>query len=172
MSRKWTAELDSILLHGVFEECQISFGKALCEKIAERVRAAGIGVFTEGFTECTPKAVENRLYSWKKKNVTTTPNPFTATGTATATAPNTPTKPAARARKNPATPKTPRPRNGAGVKKAGSEDKEDGEVGGRKRGSEEEMGDGVEKKVKLEEVDGEEDVAFNGNAEVEVKEEV
>ncbi|KAF2128364.1 hypothetical protein P153DRAFT_432033 [Dothidotthia symphoricarpi CBS 119687] len=82
MPLKWTPELDSILLHGVFEECNISFSKALCSKIAERVGAAGI--------ECTPKAVENRLYSWKKKNVG---------GTINGSTPNTPSKPA--------TPKTP-----------------------------------------------------------------
>lgn len=34
----------SQLLHGVFEECNISFGKALCAKIAERVNATGVGM--------------------------------------------------------------------------------------------------------------------------------
>ncbi|KAJ4322181.1 hypothetical protein N0V94_002529 [Neodidymelliopsis sp. IMI 364377] len=129
MPAKWTAELDSILLHGVFEECQISFGKALCEKIAERVRAAGI----EGFTECTPKAVENRLYSWKKKNVKTD----SATGTPT----TTPKKPAATPKKA-ATPRTPRAKKNTPKKKVVSESEEDDDEGalkspsaGRKRKS-------------------------------------
>ncbi|KAH6622331.1 hypothetical protein C7974DRAFT_426016 [Boeremia exigua] len=147
MSKKWTPELDSILLHGVFEECQISFGKALCEKIAERVRNAGIA----GFTECTPKAVENRLYSWKKKNATTS----TGAGTPDDTPVPTPKKAAAKPKKDPTTPKTPRAKKGA--KKAedageGGEDdmnKSKSPTAGRKRaaGSEEEHSD---KKVKLE----------------------
>ncbi|KAF1361983.1 hypothetical protein EJ07DRAFT_44200, partial [Lizonia empirigonia] len=65
---KWTAELDSILLHGVFEECQISFSKVLCERISARVRAAGERKLTRETAECTAKAIENRLYNWKKKN--------------------------------------------------------------------------------------------------------
>ncbi|KAL1793785.1 hypothetical protein ACET3X_008767 [Alternaria dauci] len=86
MPIKWTSELDAILLHGVFEECNISFNKTLCTKIAERVSAAGM--------ECTAKAVENRLYSWKKKNVsgqinlnsaTNTPSKSSAAGTAKST---------------------------------------------------------------------------------------
>ncbi|KAH7074824.1 hypothetical protein BKA63DRAFT_414645 [Paraphoma chrysanthemicola] len=77
MPIKWTPELDTILLHGVFEECNISFSKALCEKLAQRVRATGV--------EASSKAVENRLYSWKKKNVgsgtnaTSTPSKVLAT---------------------------------------------------------------------------------------------
>ncbi|KAI0575364.1 hypothetical protein PtrSN002B_007188 [Pyrenophora tritici-repentis] len=59
MVNKWTPELDSILVRCVFEECNVSFSKGLCAKIAERVTAAGM--------ECTPKAIENRLYSWKRK---------------------------------------------------------------------------------------------------------
>ncbi|XP_014554090.1 hypothetical protein COCVIDRAFT_105937 [Bipolaris victoriae FI3] len=84
---KWTPELDAIILHGVFEECNISFSKSLCAKIAQRVNDAGV--------ECTPKAIENRLYSWKKKNVSG------ATGLNSAT--STPVQ-------TPATPKTPRSR--------------------------------------------------------------
>jgi hypothetical protein len=52
--------------------------------------------------ECTPKAVENRLYSWKKKNVS---------GTASAT--STPSKPAATPKKTPG-----RAKAGAAKKKA------------------------------------------------------
>ncbi|KAI8940859.1 hypothetical protein NX059_002120 [Plenodomus lindquistii] len=92
MPIKWTAELDSILLHGVFEECQISFSKALCAKIAERVTAAGM--------ECSAKAVENRLYTWKKKNVTGNTGLNASTN-------NTTTKPSAA---KTSTPKTPRGR--------------------------------------------------------------
>ncbi|CBY01146.1 hypothetical protein IAQ61_012028 [Plenodomus lingam] len=92
MPIKWTAELDAILLHGVFEECNISFSKALCAKIAERVQAAGM--------ECSAKAVENRLYTWKKKNISGNTNLNASTS-------NTPTKPAA---KKTSTPKTPRGR--------------------------------------------------------------
>ncbi|KAF3053372.1 hypothetical protein E8E11_011741 [Didymella keratinophila] len=59
MSKKWTPELDAILPNGVFEECQISFGKALCKKIAERVRIPGkdtIAVTASGDTSAsTPK---------------------------------------------------------------------------------------------------------------------
>ena len=194
----------------MFEECQISFGKALCEKIAERVRAAGIGTYflfpdssfsllllqkpvlhsrppngchrrpltrgsAEGFTECTPKAVENRLYSWKKKNVTAATNSSTAAGAA---APETPKKTAARAKKDPATPKTPRAKKGVAAKKAGSEDEEqekEGKVGGKKRGGDDEgEGEGVVKKVKLEEVGGDEGMGLEGGADgdAEVKEEV
>ncbi|EFQ92096.1 hypothetical protein CFE70_001789 [Pyrenophora teres f. teres 0-1] len=61
MVNKWTSEFESIVLQGLFEECNISFNKALCTKIAERVTAAGM--------ECTPKAIENRLYAWKKKAI-------------------------------------------------------------------------------------------------------
>jgi hypothetical protein len=71
------------LLHGVFEECNISFTKPLCAKIAERVKASGLGkchrlpsaplrianICIAGANECSAKAIESRLYSWKKKNV-------------------------------------------------------------------------------------------------------
>ncbi|UPX12308.1 uncharacterized protein EKO05_0002862 [Ascochyta rabiei] len=146
MSKKWTAELDSILLHGVFEECQVSFGKALCEKLAERVRSAEI----EGFTECTPKAVENRLYSWKKKNV----KPDTTNGDTAVTTP----KKASAPKKAAGTPKTPRAKKGSAKKQTAVSDEE--EAGrdeealkspsvGRKRASESEEG-GKGKKVKVE----------------------
>ncbi|KAJ4379324.1 hypothetical protein N0V86_005369 [Didymella sp. IMI 355093] len=141
MSRKWMPELDAILLHGVFEECQISFGKALCEKLAERVRAAGV----EGFTECTPKSIENRLYSWKKKNTTAT----TATGDTPVSTP----KKAAPKPKESAIPKakTPRAKKGAVKKRAGDEeiDEEPTPSAGRKRSAESEEA-GEEKKAKLE----------------------
>jgi hypothetical protein len=78
------------LLNGVFEECNISVSKALCIKLAARIETLkGVGKLTppnymlthltQIYTECTAKAVEGRLYSWKKKNVsgggstTTTP---------------------------------------------------------------------------------------------------
>ncbi|KAF1946975.1 hypothetical protein EJ02DRAFT_508171 [Clathrospora elynae] len=77
MPIKWTAELEAILLHGVFEECNISFSRALCAKITERVNAAGM--------EFTHKAVENRLYRWKKKIVSSSP-------VLNANTPNTPAK--------------------------------------------------------------------------------
>ncbi|KAG9195832.1 hypothetical protein G6011_00953 [Alternaria panax] len=95
---KWTSELDAILLHGVFEECNVSFNKSLCTKIAERVSAAGM--------ECTAKAVENRLYTWKKKNVSGQTNLNSATSTpsksSTATTPKSTPRPRAKAapRKN------------------------------------------------------------------------
>ncbi|KAL5121603.1 hypothetical protein ACEQ8H_000289 [Pleosporales sp. CAS-2024a] len=102
MPTKWTPELDSILLHGVFEECNISFSKALCGKIAERVSEQGI--------ECTAKAVENRLYSWKKKNVTG------GGGTPVKPGRDSPAKAAATTT---TTPKTPRARaKGSATKKA------------------------------------------------------
>ncbi|KAF7672606.1 hypothetical protein GT037_009107 [Alternaria burnsii] len=95
MPIKWTSELDAILLHGVFEECNISFNKSLCTKIAERVSAAGM--------ECTAKAVENRLYSWKKKNVSGQTNLNSATNTPSkSSAANTPkSTPRARAKSTP-----------------------------------------------------------------------
>ncbi|KAL1608705.1 hypothetical protein SLS59_001895 [Nothophoma quercina] len=164
MSKKWTPELDSILLHGVFEECQISFGKALCEKIAERVRAAGV----EGFTEVTPKAVENRLYSWKKKNVKIDANGEAATATPNAT----PKKGVAK--KGPATPKTktPRAKKGAAKKKvddeeAGDEDQLESPSAGRKRKSESEE-ENEDKKVKIESLDAVEDDGVMGGGEEEV----
>lgn len=128
----------------------------------------------EGFTECTPKAVENRLYSWKKKNVSAATNPSAAA--AGAAAPETPKKTAARARKDPATPKTPRAKKAAAAKKAGSEDEEqekEGKAGGKKRGGDEGEGEGIVKKMKLEEVDGEEGMGLDGGADgdAEVKEE-
>ncbi|KAF2630450.1 hypothetical protein BU25DRAFT_489213 [Macroventuria anomochaeta] len=151
MSKRWTPELDSILLHGVFEECQISFGKALCEKIAGRVRATGI----EGFAECTPKAVENRLYSWKKKNVSTS----TSNGETPA---STPKKAATKPKKEPGTLKSPRAKKGSGKEKADEEEAGDEELKspsqGRKRANESEER-GEEKKVKIEPSDvKEEDV--------------
>ncbi|KAF9695039.1 hypothetical protein EKO04_006890 [Ascochyta lentis] len=158
MSKKWTAELDSILIHGVFEECQISFGKALCEKIAERVRSAGI----EGFTECTPKAIENRLYSWKKKNVKTdTTNGDTAVSTP---------KKAPAPKKAAGTPKTPRSKKGSAKNKAAPEEEEAARDEdslkspsvGRKRASESEEG-GKSKKAKVESLDpGEYDEVMEG----------
>ncbi|KAF1933636.1 uncharacterized protein M421DRAFT_395752 [Didymella exigua CBS 183.55] len=138
MSKKWTPELDAIL------KCQISFGKALCNKLAERVRATGVG-----FTECTPKSIENRLYSWKKKNTTS------STGSGD-TPTSTPKKGAAKPKKEPATPKgkTPRAKKGA-AKKAGDEaDEELTMSAGRKRYAEREQGGG-EKKVKVEQGDDE-----------------
>lgn len=67
--------------------------------------------------ECTPKAVENRLYSWKKKNIgSSTPsinNPST-------TNPSTPSKPTA---KKPATPKAPRTPKSAGKKRQPEKEK-------------------------------------------------
>ncbi|EOA89516.1 hypothetical protein ACJQWK_09165 [Exserohilum turcicum] len=104
---KWTPELDAIVLRGVFEECNVSFGKELCAKISQRVVDIGI--------ECTPKAVENRLYSWKKKN--------TAGGATnpTSSATGTPAKPAS------ATQKTPRSRNKATPRAKKEEDGDDGE---------------------------------------------
>ncbi|KAF2999263.1 hypothetical protein E8E13_003297 [Curvularia kusanoi] len=145
---KWTPELDSILLQGVFEECNISFGKALCDKIAARVRAAGI----EGFTECTPKAVENRLYSWKKKN-TTVP------GDADATVPSTPNK-AAKTKKDATASRTPRTKKSA-VKKVDSGAEEDeaetmSPTKGRKRAAKGENV-GEVKKVKTEPAEQEDD---------------
>ncbi|CAN9436834.1 unnamed protein product [Alternaria alternata] len=149
MPIKWTSELDAILLHGVFEECNISFNKSLCTKIAERVSAAGM--------ECTAKAVENRLYSWKKKNVSGQTNLNSAT--------NTPSKSSAAN-----TPKsTPRPRAKASPrkKKQVSEDidsdgpsglMDDDEVlsptaARGKRG----MSGGVKRKVEYKESDAEEE---------------
>ncbi|KAH3953298.1 hypothetical protein HBH70_028580 [Parastagonospora nodorum] len=90
MPIKWTPELDSILLHGVFEECNISFSKALCAKIADRVKT-GYGI------DCTPKAVENRLYSWKKKNLPAAPS----TGNTPSSTPKTPKTPKVRAKATP-----------------------------------------------------------------------
>jgi hypothetical protein len=120
MPIKWTPELDTVvrphpilsfpstltrtqLLHGVFEECNISFSKALCQKLAERVKTGGIGTsitplppqsspsFTDQQPDCTAKAVENRLYSWKKKNVGSGDATPKAAGTPkAATAPKTP----------------------------------------------------------------------------------
>ncbi|CAI9627656.1 unnamed protein product [Alternaria burnsii] len=149
MPIKWTSELDAIVLHGVFEECNISFNKSLCAKIAERVSAAGM--------ECTAKAVENRLYSWKKKNVSGQTNLNSAT--------NTPSKSSAAN-----TPKsTPRPRAKATPrkKKQVSEDidsdgpsglMDDDEVlsptaARGKRG----MSGGVKRKVEYKESDAEEE---------------
>jgi hypothetical protein len=88
-----------LLLHGVFEECNISFSKALCEKLAHRVRATGVGTYpyiqhstplhllrnlilqplTQFLTAATSKSIQNRLYSWKKKNVGTNPPSATST---------------------------------------------------------------------------------------------
>lgn len=107
---------------------------------------------TEGFTECTPKSIENRLYSWKKKNTTAS--------TASGDAPVTPKKAAAKPKKDPATPKakTPRAKKGSAKKKAGEEevDNELTPSAVRKRSAESEE-EGEEKKVKLEENLGEED---------------
>jgi hypothetical protein len=102
--------------------------------------------YIDGFTECTPKSIENRLYSWKKKNTTAT----TATGDTPA---STPKKAAPKPKKEPVTPKakTPRAKKGAAKKKAGDEDvdEEPTPSAGRKRSAEsEEVGE--EKKVKLE----------------------
>ncbi|KAH7386704.1 hypothetical protein DE146DRAFT_179366 [Phaeosphaeria sp. MPI-PUGE-AT-0046c] len=143
MPVKWTPELDSILLHAVFEESGISFSKALCNKIAERVKATGI--------DCTPKAVENRLYSWKKKNVSSTaPAPSPAKE---ASATPTPSK-GAKA-------KTGRVRSGKnmGAKQITpeSEELESLSVRGKKRArTEEDENEVLEKKVKVEDL-GEED---------------
>lgn len=78
MPIKWTPELDSIvryppfsstssdddsysyskLLHGVFEETGISFSKALCTKISDRVKATGIGMFSSfGLTSSSPQLI-------------------------------------------------------------------------------------------------------------------
>ncbi|KAF1915520.1 hypothetical protein BDU57DRAFT_596018 [Ampelomyces quisqualis] len=142
MPIKWTPELDSILLHAVFEECNISFSKALCTKITTRIEAAGI--------DCTPKAVENRLYSWKKKNV----------GSTTAASGSTPSKPTRVAKDK--TPKTPRTPNSSGKKNnvvTPDHEREDDDEEmwadsprERKRGFAHDDGDEekVEKKVKLE----------------------
>lgn len=133
------------LLHAVFEECNISFSKALCMKIAERVGNAGVGTSsysalsfhsptfhkpipsvpcaasTDDCPECTPKAVENRLYSWKKKNVGSNPSATSTTNNSTTPA-STPSKPTA---KKPATPKVPRTPKSAGRKKVTTPQPED-----------------------------------------------
>ncbi|KNG45135.1 hypothetical protein DDE82_003108 [Stemphylium lycopersici] len=94
MPIRWTAELDAVLLHGVFEECNISFSKALCSKIAQRVADAGM--------PCTAKAIENRLYSWKKKNISGNSNLNSATSTPAKSALATPVKtPRSRAKVTP-----------------------------------------------------------------------
>ncbi|KAF3042172.1 hypothetical protein E8E12_008277 [Didymella heteroderae] len=156
MSKKWTLELDAIA------KCQISFGKALCEKLAERVRAAGVAnARTEGFTECTPKSIENRLYSWKKKKTTAN----TGSGDNPASAPK---KAAPRPKKEPAAPKakTPRAKKGAAKKKADEEaDAELTPSAGRKRFAESEKVS-EEKKVKLDRDVGEEDGAAGDEEEI------
>lgn len=47
------------LLHGVFEECNISFSKALCNKLAQRISSTGIGKYPESIldtpTQCASK---------------------------------------------------------------------------------------------------------------------
>lgn len=118
-------------------------------------------VFIEGFTECTPKSIENRLYSWKKKNTATT----TGSGDAPA---STPRKAAPKPKKEPTTPKakTPRAKKGAAKKKGDGE--ADGELtpsAGRKRSAE--SGEaGEETKVKVEQGVDDEDGAGEPEEEV------
>jgi hypothetical protein len=120
-----------------------------------------VNACTDGFTECTPKSIENRLYSWKKKKKNTT----AGSGDTPA---STPKKAAAKPKKEPAAPKakTPRAKKGA-VKKEASEEA-DGVLTpspGRKRSAEsEKVGD--KKKLKFEQDVDDEDGA--GEAEDEV----
>lgn len=159
------------LLNGVFEECQISSAKPSVKRsLSASAPLASVGASglllnlfphhitttdtcLEGFTECTPKSVENRLYMWKKKNVTAA----TASGD---TPVSTPKKAAAKPEKGPSTlkAKTPRAKKGAAKKKVEEEaDRELTPSAGRKRSFESEEA-GEAKKIKLEQDIGEEDV--------------
>lgn len=115
----------------------------------------------EGFTECTPKSIENRLYSWKKKNTAAT----TGSGDTSA---STPKKAAAKPKKEPTTPKARPPRAKKGTTKKKGDGEADGELtpsAGRKRSAE--SGEaGEEKKVKVEQGVDDEDGA--GEAEEKV----
>lgn len=101
----------------------------------------------EGFTECTPKSIENKLYSWKKKN-TTAP---TASGD---TPMSTPKKTAPRQKKDPATPKNKTPRAKKGAAKRSEEDEELTPSKSRKRQAESEEVE-ESKKMKVEQDDEE-----------------
>ncbi|KAH8733166.1 hypothetical protein GQ44DRAFT_782051 [Phaeosphaeriaceae sp. PMI808] len=90
MPIKWSAELDAILIRGVFEEYNVSFTRKLTDKLAARIQATGI--------ECTYKAVEGRLYGWKKKN--------TAAANAVTASVSTPAKKAAATPKKPSAPRS------------------------------------------------------------------
>jgi hypothetical protein len=165
----------------------------LCEKIAARIRAANIGksgslfhhthahhhhlplvsfseltLPAEGFTECTPKAVENQLYKFKKKS----------TATAAPSNPGSPSVSKKAAPKTPKTPKTPRAKKAA--KKATAPEPEEGDeeelvspspTKGRKRGAEGEgKAEGGAKKVKTEPATPESDCFSAGQAEEEEEE--
>ncbi|KAG9198380.1 hypothetical protein G6514_010224 [Epicoccum nigrum] len=160
MAKTWTPELQSILFQGIFEECNISISKALCEKIAVRIRAANI----EGFTECTPKAVENQLYKFKKKSTAAA-----AASPAAGASPSVSKKAALKA------PKIPRAKKAA--KKATTPEPDGGDeeelvspspTKGRKRGAKGEgKGEGGAKKVKTEPATPESDCFSAGQAEEE-----
>ncbi|OSS43764.1 hypothetical protein B5807_11529 [Epicoccum nigrum] len=175
MAKTWTPELQSILHQGVFEECNISISKALCEKIAARIRAANI----EGFTECTPKAVENQLYKFKKKSTAAAAASPAAGAGAAGAAPSNPGSPSVSKKAAPKTPKTPKtPRAKKAVKKATAPEPEEGDeeelvspspTKGRKRGAKGEgKGEGGAKKVKTEPATPESDCFSAGQAEEEV----
>ncbi|KAH4845546.1 hypothetical protein HBH75_179850 [Parastagonospora nodorum] len=98
MPIKWTPELDSINATSPSPKPSAPRSPTASRPAMASVRHSLYLLFLKlTLADCTPKAVENRLYSWKKKNLPAAPS----TGNTPSSTPKTPKTPKVRAKATP-----------------------------------------------------------------------